>query len=68
MDFGWIITFLIWVVVLSVAFAIVKYLIIPAVAPAVQVYVWAVLGILLLIALLFFASSYLDGPGLPRTG
>jgi hypothetical protein len=68
MDFSWIIQFLIWVVVLSIGFAIVKYLVMPAVAPSIQVYVWAVLGILMLIALLFFASGNLQGPGLPRTG
>ena len=58
MDLSWLIGFLILVVILSVAFAIVKYLIMPAVTPAAQVYVWAVLGILLLIALLYAANGY----------
>lgn len=66
MDF--IIAFLIWVVVLSIGFAIVKYLIIPAVNPAIQVYVWAVLGIILLIALVLFASNYLGGPTALKLG
>jgi hypothetical protein len=66
MDFSWIITFLIWVVVLSIGFAIVKYLIMPAVTPAAQPYVWAVLGIILLIALVIFASSSLGEPRVLR--
>jgi hypothetical protein len=66
MDFSWIITFLIWVIVGSIGFAIVKYLIMPAVAAALQPYVWAVLGIILLIALVIFASGYLGEPRVPR--
>jgi hypothetical protein len=57
MDLSWVIWFLIVCVVASIAFAIVKYLIMPAVAPGAQVYVWAILGILLLIGLLLLVSG-----------
>lgn len=62
MDFSWIITFLIGVVVLSIAFAIVKYLIMPVVPAGAQPAVWAILGIILLIALLYAASGGFTGP------
>ena len=58
MDFSWIIWLLIFVLVLSLGFAIIKYLIMPAVAPKIQVWVWAIIGVVLLIMLLYFASQY----------
>ena len=58
MDLSWLVEFLIVVVILSVAFAIIKYLIMPAVAPAAVPYVWAIIGVLMLIALIaIFAGS-----------
>jgi hypothetical protein len=57
MDFSWIIWFLIVVVVLSIAFAIIKYLIMPVVPPPFQAVVWAIIGIALLIGLLIFVSQ-----------
>lgn len=57
----WIITFLIAVVVLSIAYAIVKYLIMPVVPPGAQAAVWAILGIIMLIALLYFAGGPMMG-------
>jgi hypothetical protein len=61
MDFSWIIWFLVVVVFVSIAFAIVKYLIMPVVPPGAQAAVWAILGIIMLIALLYFASNALPG-------
>lgn len=57
MDFSWLIWFLVFLVVASIAFAIIKYLIMPAVSPAIQPYAWAVIGIFLLIGLLVIISS-----------
>lgn len=57
----WIIYFLVAVVVLSIGFAILKYLIMPVVPAAAQTAVWAIVGILMLIVLLYFASSVLSG-------
>ena len=57
MDFSWLIWFLIFAVVASIAFAIIKFLIMPAVAPGAQPYVWAVIGVFLLIGLLVFIGS-----------
>jgi hypothetical protein len=57
----WIIWFLVAVVVLSIAFAIVKYLIMPVVPPGAQPAVWAILGIIMLIVLLYFAAPLLQG-------
>ena len=61
MDFSWLIWFLVFVVVGSICFAIVKYLIMPAVAPPAQPHVWAVIGICLLIALLVFVGQGTGG-------
>jgi hypothetical protein len=64
MDFTWLIWFLIAVVVLSVAFWIIKALIMPVVPPAAQALVWAVIGICLLIGLLIFfgqGTGFLHG-------
>jgi hypothetical protein len=57
MDFSWLIWFLVFVVVASVAFWIIKALIMPVVPPAAQPVVWAVIGICLLIGLLIFVSN-----------
>ena len=58
MDLSWIIGFLILVVLLSIGFWIVKALIMPVVPPGAQPVVWAIIGIVLLIALLYFANGY----------
>jgi magnesium-transporting ATPase (P-type) len=57
MDLSWIIWFLVVVVVLAVAYWIIKALIMPVVPAGAQPVVWAVIGILLLIALLIIMSS-----------
>jgi hypothetical protein len=57
MDFSWLISFLIVVVVLCVGFAIIKYLIMPVVPAGFQAIVWAIIGIFLLIGLLYFFSN-----------
>jgi magnesium-transporting ATPase (P-type) len=64
MDFSWLIWFLVFVVVGSIAFAIVKFLIMPAVAPGAQPYVWAVIGICLLIGLLIVFGHGYSGHGI----
>ena len=57
MDLGWLIWFLILVVVLSIAFWIIKALIMPVVPAGAQPVVWAIIGICLLIGLLVFISQ-----------
>lgn len=57
MDFSWLIWFLVFVVVASIAFWIIKTLIMPVVPAAAQPVVWAVIGICLLIALLVFIGQ-----------
>lgn len=57
MDLSWLIWFLIAVVVLSIAFWIIKALIMPVVPPPAQAVVWAIIGICLLIGLLVLISS-----------
>jgi hypothetical protein len=57
MDFSWLIWFLVAVVVLSIAFWILKALIMPVVPAAAQPVVWAIIGIALLIGLLVFIGS-----------
>lgn len=54
MDFTWLIPFLIFCVIAGAAFAIIKYFIMPAIPAPFQVFVWAVIGILLLISLIYF--------------
>jgi hypothetical protein len=61
MDFSWLIQFLIVVVILSIAFAIVKYLVMPVVPAGAQAAVWAIIGIILLIALLYFVGGPMLG-------
>ena len=58
MDFSSLIHFLFLVVILSIAFAIVKYLIMPVVPAGAQTAVWAILGLILLIALIYAVSNY----------
>jgi hypothetical protein len=57
MDLSWIIYVLIFLVVACAAFAVIKYLIMPVVPAAVQPFVWAVIGILLLIGLLVLIGA-----------
>jgi uncharacterized RDD family membrane protein YckC len=65
MDFSWLIWFLVCVVVLSIAFAILKYLIMPVVPAPAQPAVWAIIGVCLLIGLLvFFGGGYYHGASL----
>jgi ABC-type arginine/histidine transport system permease subunit len=68
MDFSWLIWFLVVVVILSVGFAIIKYLIMPVVPAPAQAVVWAIIGICLLIGLLVVVSGsgYWHSHGLPR--
>lgn len=61
MDFSWIIGFLIIVLILAAAYFIIARFIMPAIPPGAAVFVWAVLGILMLIALLIGANSYWGG-------
>jgi hypothetical protein len=58
MDLTWIVGFLILVVILSIAFWIIRALIMPVVPVSAQPVVWAVIGIVLLIALLYGANGY----------
>ena len=57
MDLSWLIYLLIFLLVLAGAFAIIKYLIMPALPAPWQPFVWAIIGIALLIALLIFVSG-----------
>ena len=57
MDLSWLITFLIVVVVLSIAYAIVRYLIMPVVPAGAQAAVWAIIGLILLVALIYVVSG-----------
>jgi hypothetical protein len=65
MDFSWLIWFLVFVVVASIAFWIIKALIMPVVPAPAQAVVWAVIGICLLIGLLIFIGN---GSGFFRRG
>lgn len=64
MDFSWLIWFLVFVVVLSIAFWIIKALIMPVIPAPFQAIVWAVIGICLLIGLLIFFGHGFNGHGL----
>lgn len=57
MDLSWLIWFLVFVVVASIAFWIIKVLIMPVVPATMQAIVWAIIGIFLLIGLLVFFSG-----------
>jgi hypothetical protein len=57
MDFSWLIWFLVVVVVASIAFWIIKALIMPVVPAGAQAVVWAIIGIACLIGLLVFVGS-----------
>ena len=61
MDLSWIIGFLIIVLVLAAAYFIIARFIMPAIPPGAQVFVWAILGIIMLIALLYAANGYWGG-------
>jgi hypothetical protein len=67
MDFSWLIYLLIFLLVLAGAFAIIKFLIMPALPAPWQPFIWAIIGIALLIALLVFVGSggsgFLHGNG-----
>lgn len=58
MDLSWIIGFLILVLVLAAAYFIIARFIMPAIPPGAQVFVWAILGVLMLISLLYAANGY----------
>lgn len=58
MDLSWIIGFLIVVLVLAAAYFIIARFIMPAIPASAQVFVWAILGILMLIALLYSVNGY----------
>jgi hypothetical protein len=57
MDFSWLIGFLIFVVIASIAFWIIRALIMPVVPAGAQPIVWAIIGIALLIGLLIFFGN-----------
>ncbi len=61
MDFSWLIGFLIIVLVLAAAYFIIARFIMPAIPAGAQVFVWAILGIIMLIALLYAANGYWGG-------
>jgi small-conductance mechanosensitive channel len=61
MDLSWVIGFLIIVLVLAAAYFIIARFIMPAIPPSAQVFVWAILGIIMLIALLYAANGYWGG-------
>ena len=58
MDLSWLIGFLIIVLILAAAYFIIARFIMPAVPAGAQVFVWAILGIVMLIALLYVANGY----------
>ena len=58
MDFSWIIGILIFALVLAGGYVLISRLIMPAIPPAIQVWLWAVIGICLLIMLLYFAGGH----------
>ncbi len=60
-DLMWIFWFLVFVVVLSVAYWIIKTLIMPVVPATVQPVVWAILGLVLLVTLVFFVAGHFPG-------
>jgi 4-amino-4-deoxy-L-arabinose transferase-like glycosyltransferase len=57
MDLSWLVWFLVIVVVLSIAYWIIKALIMPVVPAPAQAMVWAIIGICLLIALIIFIGQ-----------
>jgi len=57
MDLTWLIWFLVVVVVASIAFLIIRSLIMPMVPEGARPAVWAIIGIVLLIGLLVFVSG-----------
>ena len=61
MDFSWLIGFLIIVLILAAAYFIIARFIMPAIPAGAQVFVWAILGIVMLIALLYAANGYWGG-------
>lgn len=62
MGLDWLIGFLIIVLVLAAAYFIIARFIMPAIPAGAQTFVWAVLGIVMLIALLYVANGYWGGP------
>jgi uncharacterized membrane protein len=61
MDFGNAAHFLVWLlivaIVLTVAYLIIAKLIMPAIAPQFQVWIWAIIGVFLLIMVLFWLTG-----------
>ena len=71
MDFGSAAHLLIWLLIvaigLTVAYIIIAKLIMPAIAPQFQVWIWAIIGVVLLIVILFWLVGYAGhGDFLPR--
>jgi hypothetical protein len=64
MDFGIIIELLIFLVILAVGYLIVAKLIMPAIPPPMQAIGWAIIGIILLIALLGLGYQWHGGHGI----
>jgi uncharacterized membrane protein len=61
MDFMWIVWFLVVVLLIGLGYVIISRLVMPAIPATMQVWVWAVIGIVLLIMLVYFASQFMGG-------
>jgi uncharacterized membrane protein YidH (DUF202 family) len=60
---------LVTAVLLTIAYLIIKKWIMPAVDPAIQLYVWAVLGVILLIVICYVLLAYVSNGSLtPHRG
>jgi hypothetical protein len=57
-DLMWIVWFLVVVVVFSVAYWIIRTLIMPVVPAGIQPVVWAIIGLVLLVSLVFFVAGH----------
>jgi hypothetical protein len=58
-----IVVVLIAALLLTVAYLIIKRFIMPAIEPQAQLYVWAVIGILLLLFMCYVFISFIGGHG-----
>ena len=62
MDLGSLAHFVIWLLivalVLTVAYLIIVKLIMPAISPQIQVWVWALIGVFLLVIVLYWLVGY----------
>jgi hypothetical protein len=64
MDFWSLVVFLLIAgLILTVAYLIIAKLIMPAIKPELQVLIWAVIGVLLLIVVIYWGQSYFASHG-----